>query len=126
MEQARESLANGQYVASAGQASAANAALENALGESVFLSVNGLDNEIKKMKTAYDELASAAKENELSRYSAKDFYSLLSQTEKALAKLSDNKAKKMEITVPAVRNIKLLLSQATLSLNSAVISRNEK
>ena len=126
LEQARESLANGQYVASAGQASAANAALENALGESVFLSVNGLDNEIKKMKTAYDGLASAAKENELSRDNAKDFYSLLSQTEKALAKLSDNKSKKLEITVPAVRNVKLLLAQTRLALDNAVIGRNEK
>ena len=125
LNQARESMANGQYVYSFGQASAAMAVLENALGQSALLMNNNLNNEIKGMKEKYDKLAAVAGENELNLKSAPEFFNLLAQAEKALAKLSDGKNKKFDAVVSAVRDVKLLLSQTRWSLDD-VLSRIEE
>ena len=126
LKQAQESMINGQYVYSFGQASAATAVLENALSQSLILMNNNLNNEIKTMKGKYDRLAAVSQENGLNKDNSLELFNFLSQAEKALTKLSDGKNKKFDAVVLAVRDAKLLLFKSEWFLNDMISRIEEK
>lgn len=126
LKQAQESMANGQYVYSFGQASAATSVLENALSQSLILMNNNLNNEIKTMKGKYDRLVAVSQENGLNLENSPELFNFLSQAEKALTKLSDGKNKKFDAVVLAVRDAKLLLFKSEWFLNDMIGRIEEK
>ena len=126
LKQAQESMANGQYVYSFGQASAATAVLENALSQSLILMNNNLNNEIKAMKGKYDRLAAVSQENGLNKDNSLELFNFMSKAEKALTKLSDGKNKKFDAVVLAVRDAKLLLFKSEWFLNDMISQIEEK
>ena len=121
LEQAEESAKSGQFLSVFGQASVAAAAAKSGLNQ--FFQYNNLGQEVRNLKAAYDLTINTAAQNNLNKENSPKLFKLLSDTEGALAKVSDlaNKNAKADLALPALLETRILLLESRQLLTNLLV-----